>query len=770
MASGSIKGITIEIGGDTTKLNKALRSVNSEVRNTQSQLREVDRALKFDPTNTDLLAQKQKLLGDRIAETKSKLETLREADKQAKAQLANGKLGEEDYRALQREITITESKLKGFQKQYDNFSVVGEKLQAVGGKMSEVGSAMTKYVTGPIVAGAAASAAAFNEVDAAMDTVAEKTGATGDVLSLLEDSVKNIATTIPTDFQTAGNAVSDVYARFKLTGDALDDLSTKFIEFSKITGTDVNTAIESTQQILSAFGMSVDDAGNLLGVFTSVSQNTGISVDELMSSLQSNGATFRDMGLSAASATTLLGNFESAGIDSDTAMTGLKRAMVNFQDQGISATDGLNGLIASLQDGEVTTQDYQSVIDIFGKRAGDAFVDMASSGRLSLDGLGTDLGNFSDVVSSTYYQTLDPADQFQVAMNQLKLVGYDAFSTLAEVLAPAIQMISDGLKNLRSWWESLSPGTKDAITKAVLIAAAIGPIILLIGKILTGIGILATVLPALAGPVGIVILIIGLVIAAIIAIWTNWDAISAALQAGWEGFISALEQMWQGLQDFFIGIWDAIVGAFNGAVGAIQAAWGAVVGFFQGIWDGIVAVFSAVATYYIGQFQAAIDGIESVWGGIVGFFSGIWGSIQGVFGSVGQWFSDTFWGAVHSIQDAFGGIGQWFEDLFNNIHIPTFHVSGGFNLDPANFQLPSIEWYKTGGIFSSPSIIGVGEAGTEAVAPISELNKYMTAQSGPTYNIYIDGIKYNDGDAMDHRITDFVDGIIMKGAMFNGNN
>ena len=99
-----IKGITVEIGGDTTGLDKALKSVNSNIKNTQSQLKDVNSLLKLDPSNTTLLAQKQKLLKSAISETKNKSDTLKEVQKQAKQQFEAGNLGKDKYDALQREI------------------------------------------------------------------------------------------------------------------------------------------------------------------------------------------------------------------------------------------------------------------------------------------------------------------------------------------------------------------------------------------------------------------------------------------------------------------------------------------------------------------------------------------------------------------------------------------------------------------------------------------------------------------------------------------
>lgn len=111
--AGRIKGITVEIGGDTTGLEKALKNVNSTIKNTQSQLKDVNRLLKLDPSNTELLSQKQRALKDAIGATKEKLDSLKIAQEQAKQQLENGDLGQDKYDALQREIIETEDNLGG---------------------------------------------------------------------------------------------------------------------------------------------------------------------------------------------------------------------------------------------------------------------------------------------------------------------------------------------------------------------------------------------------------------------------------------------------------------------------------------------------------------------------------------------------------------------------------------------------------------------------------------------------------------------------------
>ena len=134
-----IQGITVEIGGDTTKLQNALKGVNGQIKSTQSKLKDVNKLLKLDPGNTELLAQKHKLLAEAVGETKEKLATLKTAAEQANTALANGEISQEQYDALQREIVETEQDLKKLETQANqsataaNFESAMSQVQATMG-------------------------------------------------------------------------------------------------------------------------------------------------------------------------------------------------------------------------------------------------------------------------------------------------------------------------------------------------------------------------------------------------------------------------------------------------------------------------------------------------------------------------------------------------------------------------------------------------------------------------------------------------------------
>lgn len=181
-----IQGITVEIGGDTTKPSKALESVNKSIKGTQSGLKDVNKLLKLDPSNTELVVQKQKMLKDAIEATKEKLTTLKTAVQQANEQLANGEITQQQYDALQREIVETEQNLRSLQDQAATTNATlakideaGEKLQNIGSSVDNVGKKflpVTAAVTGLGIA-AVKTAADF---DSEMSKVSAISGATGD--------------------------------------------------------------------------------------------------------------------------------------------------------------------------------------------------------------------------------------------------------------------------------------------------------------------------------------------------------------------------------------------------------------------------------------------------------------------------------------------------------------------------------------------------------------------------------------------------------------
>lgn len=577
MARKQIKGITIEIGGDTTKLQTALKGVETKLKDTQAALKDTNRLLKLDPGNVELLKQKQGQLTDAIQGTEEKLKMLKDAAKDAQAQLERGEITQAQFDALQREIVDTEQSLKGLKDEMKSFGSVaaqqlaaaGEKVKALGDKMTKAGTALTKGVTAPILAVGAASMAAFNEVDEGLDIIVKKTGATGDALTDMEERAKNLATSIPTDFKTAGEAVGEVNTRFGLTGKALEDLSGKFIKFAQLNDTDVSSSIDNVQAAMAAMNVGTAAAGEFLDILNKAAQDTGTDVNKLTQDLTANATALREMGMGYNTAVGFLANLNKQGVDASSVMTGLKTALKNATKDGKSMGQAMSELMGKIKGAKSETKAMQIASELFGSKAGPAMAQAIREGRLSFEELTTAIQDYGDSVDKTFEATLDPMDEFKTTLNELKIVGME----LVQAAAPLIKALAEGLKNavqaLRKAWEGLGPQMQQTIIKIAGVAAAIGPLLVVGGKVVSGIGTLMTLGPKLvsafnavkgaftalsavfsANPIGLVIAAVAALVAAFIYCWNKFE----------------------GFRNFFINAWEAIKKGVSNAAQWVKTA------------------------------------------------------------------------------------------------------------------------------------------------------------------------------------------------------
>lgn len=184
--------------------------------------------------------------------------------------------------------------------------------EAMGKSMTSAGGTLTKGLTVPLTAVGAAAVASWKSVDEGLDTIVQKTGASGEALDSMSEIMKNLTTTIPTDFATAGAAIGEVNTRFGLTGQALEDLSARFIKFADLNGTDVSNSIDSVQAAMAAFGLEAEDAGDVLDMLNKAGQDTGVPMDKLAQSLLSNGTALQEMGYDINTSIGFLANLRRA--------------------------------------------------------------------------------------------------------------------------------------------------------------------------------------------------------------------------------------------------------------------------------------------------------------------------------------------------------------------------------------------------------------------------------------------------------------------------
>ena len=710
--ANNIKGITIEIGGDTTKLDKALGSVNKNVKSTQSELREVEKLLKLDPKNTEALEQKQKLLAKAVGETKEKLDVLKTAEAQVEEQFKNGEVSEEQYRALKREIEATELSLKKLEEEANksNLSLekVGEAFGKVGSKATDIGKKMLPVTAGIAGMGTAGVAAAM-ELDDGYDTIITKTGATGEALEELNAVADELFTEMPIEMADAGTAVGEINTRFGATGETLKGLSKQFIEFANINGTDLNNSIGKVDKIMEQYNIDAAETGNVLGLITKKGQETGISVDTLMDSLQKNGATFKEMGLNMVQSTNLLAQFEANGVNADTAVAGLRKSIKAYTDEGKSVDEALALTIDSIKNASSETEALSIAQEVFGTKGAAEMATAIREGRIDLESLSSSMEEYGSVVEDTFNATQDPWDEAKVATNNLKLAAADLGTTLLGSLQPTITKIVNKIKEFTQWFKNLNQSQKETIIKVAAVVAAIGPALIIFGKVATTISTIISVVgkigPAVkaakaafsafnavlaANPIILVVTAIVAVIAILVTLYKKCEWFRNGVNAIWEAIKNAFFAAWDGIKTFFT---ETLPNAFNTVVNFIKSNWQALLllivnpfagafkllydncgafrefvdnfvqnikQFFQNLWNGIVSIFQGVGQWFIARFTEAYNGVTGVFAAIGQWFGARWQDIKNALATVASWFLTMFTNAYTNVKNVFSAIGSWF--------------------------------------------------------------------------------------------------------------
>lgn len=670
-----IRGVTVEIGGDTSGFQKSLKEVNSAISSTARQLRDVNNLLKLDPGNTELLKQKQTLLANEITEVKKKIE-----EEKAALEKMNQESGTdaatEGQMALQRDIIASEQKLKDLEKQAKEsasvlgtqFQVAGEQISSTGEQISQVGEKLLP-VTGAIVGVGAASVVAWKEVDNGLDTIIKKTGASGEALEEMEGIMNSIATSIPTDFDIAANAVGEVNTRFGVTGDELEKLSTQFIEFANLNDTDVSSSIDSVQAAMAAFGVSTEDAGIFLDTLNKAGQDTGVNVQTLAQSMTTNAATLKEFGYSASDSAMFIANLNKQGLDTSAVMAGMKKAFANSISEGKTLDEAMADLSNTIAEADSSTEAYEAAIDLFGTKSGPALINAINEGRLSFDALGTSMADFAGNISDTFEGTLDPIDELDTTLNELKVTGADFVNAAAPLITEVLGTLSSVVKEVSAYLRGLDEEQKRQIITIAGVIAAAGPVLIIIGKIVSFVGTLVssigtvitvlstvgtfiagTLIPAITGIVvalGPVLLIIAAVVAAVIgviAVIKNWGAISEWLAEKWEAAKEILGNAWESMktsaQQKFTEIKELITriftALFNAAPGWAQNLISGYINIIKGAINLVKQVFTDIKEKGIKQTFLDLINDARTWASdmINNFISGITSKISSVANAV----------------------------------------------------------------------------------------------------------------------------------------
>ena len=693
-----IKGITVEIGGDTTKLQTALKGVNSSIRDTQSQLRDVEKLLKLDPGNTELLAQKHRLLGEAVAGTKEKLETLKTAAEQANTALANGEITQDQYDALQREIIETENNLRDLERQAGQSAVAlqkiaatGEKLKTVGDNISSAGQKLLPVTAGVTALGTAAVSTAAN-FESSMSQVQATMGITKDAMSTVNgesvntmDTLSALAKKMGSETAFSASECAEALNYLALAGydtQQMCDTLPTVLNLAAAGGIDLAAASDMVTDAMSALGMGVDEAGTMVDQMAKTASTTNTSVAQLGEGILTIGATAKTVKGGTAELNTALGILANNGIKGAEGGTHLRNVILSLQNPtdkaaacmeqlGLDVYDSegnmrsLNDILGDLNtsmDGMTAAEKSNIIGQIFNKTDLSSVNALLANTGSTWDDLQQsiiDSGGAAQQMADTQLDNL----QGQITILKSALEGLAI--SFGELLLPAIKMIVGWVQKFVDWLNGMDEGTKKVVTTIALLAAALGPVLIVIGKVVSAVGTIMTIVPKVAGvintvktafaalnttmlanPIFLIIAAITALVAAFIYLWnTNEDFRQFWINL-WENVKEVAIAVWEAIKNFFTAAWEAISST-------AQAVWNGIKDFFSGLWEGIKTIFSTVVevikTIITTYFNIYKTIITTVLNAIKTVFTTIWNGIKTVVTTVVtaiQTFITTAWNAI----------------------------------------------------------------------------------------------------------------------------
>lgn len=518
--AGSIKGILVEIGGDTSGLQKALKKVNSETSGLSKELKGINSLLKLDPKNTELLAQKQTVLTGNIKETEEKLKLLKQAQKEADETIKNGgEISQENYRNLQREIVNTQKKLENLNEEYNNFKTenskftkvgktlqdFGEKVDSTSEKINKIGTDVTAKATTGIVGIATAAVTAGASLESAVDKYIAKAGKSVEETEKYKKVLTDINdANFGEGYEDIANSMAIVEQQMRGLDDAadLENITKKAYYLKDAFDAEINESVRAAKMLMEQWGMSADEAFELInqGYQKGLDKN-----GDLLDSINEYSVHFRQIGLSA---TDMFNTFslgaESGAFSIDkvgdaikemgirlkdgTATDTLKSMKLNanelekaFAEGGEKGSKAFKKIVTGLQNIKDPLKQNQAGVTIFGTM----WEDLGKDAVFAM----TSYGNKFDKTANTMTESIDKMynntkSSAESSIKRIKTIS----ANLGTKLLPVVNKVLDKVEVFINKLDNLSDSEKDNIINIGLLVAGVGPLIKIVGTAGTVIG------------------------------------------------------------------------------------------------------------------------------------------------------------------------------------------------------------------------------------------------------------------------------------------
>ena len=512
----NIKGIIVEIGGDTSKLQNALKKVNSSTASLSKELKGINSLLKLDPKNTELLSQKQTVLKQNIEQTSKKLEELNKVQEMADATIAEGgEISEKNYRNLQREIINTQNKLNNLKAETSNWTKAGRSIEEFGNKVANIsnkvdklGSTLTTRLTLPIAGIATGLISSAKEFETAFTGVEKTVDGTATQMANLKQGIKDMAEEIPAS-TTEISAVAEAAGQLGIQTDNILTFTKTMINMGNATNLSADEAATTLARFANVTKMSQSDFDKLGSVIVALGNNFATTEAEITDMGMNLAGT--QVGMSQSQIMALATALSSVGLEAQAGGTAFSKVMVNMQ---LAVEKGGKDLKNFASVAGMSTKQFQKAFKEDATNAIMQFVDgLSKSGERGksaikiLDDMGiteTRLrdallrsANASEVMGKAIelgnkaweentaltneadkrYQTLD--SRLQTTKNKILNVA----TNTGDKLTPSFNKLLDKIDGLIDNFDNLNEEEVTNIIKTGALIATIGPAIKIVGTL-----------------------------------------------------------------------------------------------------------------------------------------------------------------------------------------------------------------------------------------------------------------------------------------------
>lgn len=719
-----IKGLKIVLGADASELTSAIYSVNTAIGKTRTNLREINNALKLDPTNVNLLKDKQIELNTAVEQTREKVKQEEEALQRLKD--AGVDETSQEFRDLKTQIDLDTVALEGLEKQAKNFGSVGtqvakavgdkmkevgQKVKEVGDKIAQVGTGLTTTLTVPIVAAGTKAVSSFAEVDKTMQLTNATMGNTEEQANLINEAMEKAAANSTFGMNDAATATLN-FARAGLTAEEAAAALAPAMNLAAGEAGELDTVSAGLTATINGFGDSFDQAERYADVFAAACNNSALDVNSLSEAMSVAAPIFATAGKDVEDAALYMGVMANAGIDANVAANSLKTGMARLaeptkqareamQEYGIAMSDIWNEdgsmkdsvtIQNNLHDAfaKLTEQEQMSAAGaIFGKNQMASWLALINTAPEDVNALSESIRNSTGTTTEMSEAMMSG---FGGSIEKLKSSLDVLMTSLGRIIAEYLTPVIEKIQGVIDKFLALDDETKQHIVKIAAVIAAIGPVLIIVGKVVAAIGTvisvvgtitsaIATIAPivagigaaisaaipvitALAAPILGVVAAIAAVIAIIVTCIKHWDEIKQTASK----VADVLLQKWEQFKTKMASIWNNVVSSISNCVSNIRSN---VSNAFSNIVNSVVNLVSnmrnSAVNIFNGMLSAISNVISNIRNTIVNGFQNAISYITSLPSQAVGWGRDIINGVVNGIYNAFSNLISAVSDIASTI-------------------------------------------------------------------------------------------------------